>query len=128
MLDQLVDKIAETVSRRRLLGRLASACSAVAVAILGFAQPASAGYKVACCNLCNHSTTCTGNYAGSWCWTCQYKTRCSQGDNCCLIYTCTEYYDSSVSPSCFAACDQGILCNQCNGTPCSTAVNTGNFC
>jgi hypothetical protein len=128
MWDRIIGKLGEVVSRRGLLGRAASACSAVALAICGFPTPARAYYSLFCCilctkNICGNLSLCSG----TWCWSCQWKRPGGQ----CVLINCVECYTSSASSTCFnslALCPgSGTQCS-CDVVMCSEAYETDYPC
>jgi len=120
MLNQIIEKFSEAVSRRSLIGRIAQACSAVVLAVIGIPVPARA-FSVECCSLCS-STLCNGNLsqcAGTWCWTCFWKPHAGR----CFIVECTECYNANAPSNCFQPCNGGPLCfNPCKNIICSDAA------
>lgn len=125
MISRMVDSLTEAVERRHFLGRMVSACSAVALALFGFDQTAKATlYYKFCCALCS-SKSCNGDYSqctgGTWCWLCQFPFSGSPvGPDTvrrCYVYGCIECYNSSAPTDCISgACSYGPL--QC-GDPCN---------
>ncbi len=136
MWDRIIEKLSQTVSRRSLLGRAASACWAVPAAICGFAvRPALAlncGTLVPCWCCCVCSTTrCGGNYEvcdGTWCWTCHQKgprpyecwiVDCIE----CYVAGCTTFNNIDTCPSspppCGCHSPVDVYCSDCVETvPC----------
>jgi hypothetical protein len=129
MLDQLMEKIAGALTRRRFLARIASGCSTVVLAALGFVKPAYGSVRIGCCFVCS-ATPCNSVYnlcAGIWCWTCQHKI----DKHTCEVDQCTECYSSLVPKSCFNknGCNSSPLCNKCPSgwVLCSDAIIVTQF-
>jgi len=130
MLSEMIDKIAAAISRRRFLGRAASACSSVVLAMLGFPNRVNAQQlnHVACCFLCS-TTSCQNvpSCAGTWCWTCVFKF--PPPIPRCIIFSCIECYNSNAPHNCFAACapcgTRDMCATACENILCSKAVETG---
>jgi hypothetical protein len=93
---------AEKLERRGFLRKLIMGATGLAAALIGMPQKAEALVHVACCWLCNSSTSCTGTCC--WTWGC-----CHAGDND-RFYYCKECYTASQSCSggCPAKCSQAI--------------------
>lgn len=133
MLRRIVDHLTETVTRRGMLGSMASRAAALTLGIFGMSRLATAGcgtgyIDVKCCCLCS-STTCTNFTQCSviWCWTCPFHNVGSE----CYIYKCVECYTAGADPSCqvdFGACDGTIDDCGCTNIICSAALNTGGLC
>jgi hypothetical protein len=124
MLDNIVEKLSEKMIRRRsFLGRAVAACSAVALAVLGFGESASA-YAPSCCTLCTQKS-CGGNFsqcAGQWCWVCYYK----EPPGTCRQFQCVECYNSSAGSGCFnTGCIGGVFACGCSNIICSQYVLIG---
>lgn len=129
MFYRILEKLNRALSRRSALGKITSSCTAVALAILGLAQPASA-FTVFCCTLCS-STLCTNMNpppvcAGTWCWLCAWK---NHPIGTCRLIECFECYNSNAPSTCFNNCNNtGAFCGHCADTICSDACDTGLPC
>jgi hypothetical protein len=95
--------LVERLGRRGFMGKLALGAMGLAGALAGLPQVARATgtVTVACCGLCNSSTSCTGTCC--WSWTC-----CGgAGTN---VRVCKECYrTSSCGPACPSKCSQVIV-------------------
>ena len=88
------------LSRRGLLGGIGAGGLATAATVFGFASPASATVKYACCNLCckpNTGHTLAQCESGTYyVWTCSYKghtCHCCEHRHPCK-YGCSYYHYS----------------------------------
>jgi hypothetical protein len=68
MMEELIRELTKVGSRRGFLGKAASACAAIALAILGLDKVTMA-QKVPCCGLCMNGGDFSG-CASTWCWFC----------------------------------------------------------
>jgi len=132
VLDTMLDKLSEAVSRRGALGRIASIGSAVALGILGLPQVARAGCQPPlvskkCCCLCS-STNCSGDVPGNWGCTCTWCWTCAFGSGTfCRIVKCYECYSNPPAGTCNSSCDNGGT-NGCSNIICSKAIQTTQGC
>jgi glycosyltransferase involved in cell wall biosynthesis len=127
-LPNFLEKLAPRKDRTvESFGKAVATCTAVALAMLGFAKIASA-FTDKCCNLCS-TTTCGGNLsqcAGTWCWTCPYKFK-----GACNLWNCIECYNRNalsnrLNSSC-GACT-GFCANPCDNIICSQIMQNSGTC
>lgn len=126
MFNKVVVKLGEAISRRSILGKVASAVTVTLFGIFGLEAKTCNPplYPRACCCLCS-SSGCTGKTcSATWCWMCPYRV----GVNC-IIYKCTECY-SSTSGCSNTDCDGSSTtgCPNCDYIVCSTYIDTGMPC
>jgi hypothetical protein len=120
MLEILIERLTDVVSRRGFVGRTVSACGAIALSVLGLDQVATAT-KVGCCNLCFPNGGGTySNCAGEWCWTCCKDSK---------LYKCSECFIATTS--CAGPCDTqdwGLGNCKCTNVKGSHSLVIGNIC
>ena len=107
--DEILQRLGEAVSRRRFIGRTATAFLGAAIAVMRLPQPAAAHfYHYYCCHLCHPpgGAPCSFPYC-IWSWTC---CQISTGRK----FRCEEWYCGG------GACNAG-----CIGVSGSTASNVG---
>jgi hypothetical protein len=86
-LEELADKVGETVDRRRFLRRLGLGTLGLAVTAVGLPQKARATYQYKCCNLCQPpSGSCSNCSCGTWCWLCCGNCLTGEKWRCCECY------------------------------------------
>ncbi len=130
MLTEVIDALTATISRRGFVGKTIAASAALIIGVLGLDKLAMAGNpgpnETACCSLCHPTSSCTGSYTGSWCWTCPYP----QGIHC-RIWQCLEYFNAGGQSNCFSSncAERGWpgICG-CDDVACSTAKMTTQTC
>jgi hypothetical protein len=106
MESSIFDKLAETVTRRGFVGKLVTLSGTLALGLLA-APTASATTTVACCGLCQSSTTgCSGTCC--WTWQCCYipSYDCTKS----RLYSCKECYSTQTcaADGCPSVCSQAI--------------------
>jgi hypothetical protein len=111
MNDKIVEKLTKMVSRRGILASLTAGAAALASSLLGNSRASAATFQVACCHLCEPSTTPCTDCACSWSWYCTDDARC-------VTYSCFECYliPNYCGPLCL-----GVV-------KCSRAIRVGPFC
>jgi hypothetical protein len=103
MNDKMVEKLTKMVSRRGVLARLTTGAAALASSLLGTSKASAALVSVACCLLCNNSSTCSSCNC-TWSWTCQDRFLWW-----CDTYSCIECY--MVTWPCSGSCTN-VKCSQ----------------
>src|SRR5258708_3731134 len=111
MLQDLSERLFESVTRRRFLGKLTSAAGALALTLLGV-KPAYALYSTNGCNLCYNPATCS--YTGCACQWSWIGLPQANGDGTSDFYKCAECYTVNPCPP-----DPN---NACLGVKCSKAT------
>lgn len=108
MAEDLTERIARTMGRRRFLKNVAAGALGVVMWWLGNPSPAVGLFDYGCCTLCKSpSPTCSG-CSCEWCWVCIVQP----GGG---YYHCCECY--SAGHSCNGSCN-GVICSHAWFEPC----------
>ena len=92
MSDDLTERLARAIGRRRFLKDLASGALGAVMILLGRPDSALGLYNYGCCTLCRPASPQCTNCACKWTWACYQGT---------FVYYCTECYSS---PPCNGGC------------------------
>jgi hypothetical protein len=128
MITEVIGLLTKLATRRNFIQRMASASSALGLALFGMGRLAVAGSVGGCCSLCGGVPTCGANPQcnGSWCWSCPH----SDGGDHCTVYNCFECYSINPGGDCTTSgCPEnnGSYCG-CLHTMCNRATNTEKPC
>jgi len=123
MLQAIIKRLGEVINRRGFLGRAASACSALGLALFGMDQLAFAGGGTGCCNLCNTDCVYPQPCNVQWCWSCPFGTGTG-----CRLWNCKECLGNTNEHCGNVGCPVAFFTCSCSQVVCSHGYNTGMPC